>query len=263
MTEFDELIESLKTESIFGTLREDLLRKFVADDPNWPDRFREIHAEKARREKIANARLIEVMKLLSSELEAAGLLTRTDMIPWGFVTEENTNEAFPILLKWYARITDDEARDYISFRFYSYSAANWVPEMIALFRTLRGEPELYATARIGDSVMRYGGPAYLDDYIEFASDTGYGQNRRFFITDLWKYKKDPRVLPLLINVANHDDDFVIVRETLYALRRIGDPSTRYIFERYLEHPDADARKIARAGIAKIDKQIARSNKGTS
>jgi HEAT repeat protein len=254
----DDTIAQLKTESLFKHFPEDHLRKLLTDDPDWPERFRALHRQHERERAEARRRRLAALAPLFADLDAASLLERDEDAPWGYLPQGYIAAAYPLLLKWYPRIDTVLAREWMASHLDTPPAAAWVPELIALYRQFRLTEPANSTWKLGNAIGTYMTRDHIEEALDLAADTGFGEDRFAIVRQLWKFKTDPRVLPLATRLALQPDHGAIKREALYVLRRIADPSSRPLFEQHLDDPDTDVRRIAREGIAKLDKQRART-----
>jgi hypothetical protein len=255
--ELDIQVGHLMADPLFKDMPEVYVRKFLSEDPTWPETFRALHRQHERKRAEADRRRLDALAPLFTELDAAGVLGRSVNSPRGYLPRDKIAAAYPLLLKWYPRIDTFLAREWMASHLDTPAAADWIPNLIALFRQFRLSESANSRWKLGNAIGTYMTRDHLEDALELAADTGFGMDRFAILRHLWKFKTDPRVLPLATRLVIHPDHGAIKREALYVLRRIADPSSRPLFEQHVSDPDADVRRIAREGLAKLDKQRAR------
>jgi hypothetical protein len=255
--DLDIQVAHLESVPLFKDMPETYVRKFLSEDPTWPETFRALHRQHERERAEGDRQRLEALAPLFADLDAAGLLGRSVHSPRGYLPRDNIAAAYPLLLKWYPRIDTVLAREWMASHLDTPPAAAWIPELIALFRQFRLTEPANSTWKLGNAIGTYMTRDHREDALDLAADTGFGEDRFSVVRHLWKFKTDPRVLPLATRLARHPDHGAIKREALYVLRRIADPSSRPLFEQHLDDPDTDVRRIAREGLAKLNKQQAR------
>ncbi|HCU51564.1 MAG TPA: hypothetical protein DGG94_17490 [Micromonosporaceae bacterium] len=87
------------------------------------------------------------------------------------------------------------------------------------------------------------------DLMEIAQDRHYGEARQMVVLGLAKLKKDPRVIPVLLNLLDDPD---VTGSAIMALGRLRATEARDRLQQFLEHPEPHYRKEARKALRMIN-----------
>jgi hypothetical protein len=230
------------------TARESMTQ--LKSDPAWVAKRESV--EIARQEK--RRRFAAAEEPIQAELRGRGI-----NVEWigdlNRLPDPDYRRAVPILISWLPLIDDPHVKEWIARTLTDPRAKDAVPHLISEFKNMVEQPPSAARWAIGNALEVHTTSRWADELIALAADRRYGKDRSMIVLGLAKIKKDPRVLKTAIDQL---DDPAIEFTVIATLRRIADPRSLPILERYATHPNAWVRNHARKGIEKIENHLAKA-----
>src|SRR4029079_4016323 len=108
-SDLDAKVAQLQADPLFKDFPADHLRANLTEDPSWPDRYRELARKHAAERAEITRRRLDSLVPLFADLDAAGLLSRSETSPRGYLPRERRAAAYPLLLEWYPRLEEEQA----------------------------------------------------------------------------------------------------------------------------------------------------------
>ena len=175
---------------------------------------------------------------------------------WELVnTRESYDAAIPTLIDWLADLDDrvpPEVRSRVEepiVRALTVPAARTVAPPVLLQRFPLPQVGPYRAVRwvIGNALGVLAGDQFFDEMEVLARDKAYGRDREQLLRFFGR-SKDPRAVPLLVELLEDDD---VVAHAAEALGRQKDPRARLPLEKLLTHPRSLARREAAKALKKL------------
>jgi hypothetical protein len=168
--------------------------------------------------------------------------------------QTNHREIIPILLRWLPLIENPDVKEAI-VRALSVPWAKGVAARPLIEEFRKAQNWLLKWA-IGNALSVVADKSVFDEVVELVRDKRHGRAREMLPLALVK-TKDPRVVPILIELLNDEE---IAGHAVSALRRLAPPEARTAIEPFISHPKTWIRNEAKRTLAKIDKKLARKPK---
>ena len=191
---------------------------------------------------------------LVDDLAAAGVEV-SDL--WELVNARTANypEAVPVLLDWLEHVDERVAeadrrrlRDGLIRALTVPSARpQAAPLMIHLFKRADDPTGFGERWVIGNALGVVADDSYVDELAALASDRRYGKGRQMLVLGLARFR-DPRIVPLLIDLLDDDD---VVGHAAEALGRLKAVEARPALEPLLADERPVVRREAKKALAKI------------
>ena len=175
---------------------------------------------------------------------------------WELVnTRESYDAAIPTLIDWLADLDDrvpPEVRSRVEepiVRALTVPAARTLAPPVLLQRFPLPQVGPYRAVRwvIGNALGVLAGDQFFDEMEALARDKTYGRDREQLLRFFGR-SKDPRAVPLLVELLEDDD---VVAHAAEALGRQKDPRARLPLEKLLTHPRSLARREASKALKKL------------
>ena len=197
---------------------------------------------------------------LVDDLAAAGVEV-SDL--WELVNARTANypEAVPVLLDWLEHVDERVAeadrrrlRDGLIRALTVPSARpQAAPLMIDLFKRADDPTGFGERWVIGNALGVVADDSYVDELAALASDRRYGKGRQMLVLGLARFR-DPRIVPLLIDLLDDDD---VVGHAAEALGRLKAVEARPALEPLLADERPVVRREAKKALAKIGRAAQR------
>jgi len=190
---------------------------------------------------------------LARDLRAVGLPV-SDV--WDLVNAKaQYKAAIPVLIDWLRNLElrvprQDQARIREGLvRALSVPAARpgAAPVLIEEFRKASDPSETGLGWVVGNALSVVADDSVFDEIATLAQDAAYGKARQMIVLGLGR-SKDPRVVPLLVDLLDDED---VAAHAVMALGRLRPAGVRPAVERLLGHPRALVRREAKKALARL------------
>jgi hypothetical protein len=208
----------------------------------------QLSAHKQEQERRAGAEEYAVTAApLLGELAAAGFQVKT--VGQLRQSRANYKGAIDVLLRWLPRVGDEHLKeDIVRTLSVPWAKPEAVVPLINEFKKVNDPSGTGLRWAIANALEVLADDRVLDDIVALVQEPAYGKSRQMLALALAKMK-DPRVIPVLLNLL---DDEEVVGHAAIALGTLRAQSARDRIEALTKHGAAWVRKEAKKALAKID-----------
>jgi hypothetical protein len=190
------------------------------------------------------------------ELRAAGVAVSD---PWDLVNSTvQYGGAVPLLVDWLQHVDERFSNEERSSATELLVRALTVPEaaplatptLLELFRTVEDGSGMGLRWVVGNALSVVADDSFFDEIAELIRRREYGKARQMLVLGLAR-SKDPRVVPLLVEMLGDDD---VAAHSVIALGKLRSAGVRRPVEALLQHSSALVRREAKKTLRRLPEE---------